>query len=267
MAVTEEFGKTISWQLLGGRDFSTQLATDSNSLVINETASKLIGFKDPVGKTVQLYGKNYTVIGVVKDLLMESPFSIVTPTIFMQDKLALNVMTVKMNPSKSVSESLSRIEAVFQKYNSSAPFDYKFVDDVYAVKFSDEVRISKLASFFATLAIFISCLGLFGLASFVAEQRKKEIGVRKVIGASVFNLWKLLSKDFVMLVLISLLIASPLAYYFMHQWIQSYTYQAEISWWIFAIAGAGALIITLITVSFQAIKAAVANPVKSLRTE
>ena len=147
------------------------------------------------------------------------------------------------------------------------PFDYKFADAEYAVKFAAEERIGKLAGLFAVLAIFISCLGLFGLASFVAEQRTKEIGVRKVLGASVINLWRLLSKDFVMLVIISFLIATPPAYYFMDKWLQNYQYRTEFSWWIFAAAGIGALIITLLTVSCQAIKAALANPVKSLRTE
>ena len=149
----------------------------------------------------------------------------------------------------------------------SVPFRYKFADEEYAKKFGDEERIGKLASFFAILAIFISCLGLFGMASFVAEQRTKEIGVRKVLGASVFNVWRLLSKDFVMLVLLSCAIAIPVAYYFLHGWLQKYEYRTEISWWIFAVAVMGALLITLITVSFQAIKAAIANPVKSLRTE
>src|SRR5206468_130339 len=147
------------------------------------------------------------------------------------------------------------------------PFDYKFVDEEYGLKFIAEERIGKLATFFAILAILISCMGLFGLASFVAEQRTKEIGVRKVLGASVFNLWRLLSKDFVMLVMISLLIATSIAWYFMHNWLRNYQYRTDLSLWIFVISGAGALVITLITVSFQAIKAAVANPAKSLRTE
>ncbi|MES2520229.1 MAG: FtsX-like permease family protein, partial [Bacteroidota bacterium] len=146
-------------------------------------------------------------------------------------------------------------------------FDYWFVDDEYNKKFLDEVRIGKLSSFFAGLAIFISCLGLFGLASFTAEQRTKEIGIRKVLGATVINLWQLLSKDFVVLVIISCLIATPIAYYFMHNWLQKYDYRTSISWWVFALSGLGALVITLLTVSYQAIKAALANPVKSLRTE
>jgi ABC-type antimicrobial peptide transport system permease subunit len=176
-------------------------------------------------------------------------------------------MILKLNPNKSASKSLSQIEEIFKKYNPAQPFEYKFVDEAYARKFGNEERIGKLATFFAILAIFISCLGLFGLASFVAEQRTKEIGVRKVLGASVTNLWALLSKDFVYLVLISLLIASPIAYYFMSNWVQKYTYRTDISWWVFVVTAIGALVITLLTVSFQAIKAAVVNPVKSLKTE
>jgi len=154
-----------------------------------------------------------------------------------------------------------------KKLVPSAPFDYQFADEDYASKFASEERISKLAGFFAALAIFISGLGLFGLASFTAEQRTKEVGIRKVLGASVLNIWGLLSKEFLLLVIVSLLIAGPMAYYFMHDWLENYTYRTEISSWIFAVSGGAALVITLITVSFQAIRAAVANPVKSLRTE
>jgi ABC-type antimicrobial peptide transport system permease subunit len=174
---------------------------------------------------------------------------------------------IKIKPTVSANEALSKIEAVFKSIVPSAPFDYKFVDAEYAAKFAAEERFGKLASFFATLAIFISCLGLFGLASFVAEKRTKEIGIRKVLGASIYNLWQMLSKEFVLLVLLACLIAAPLAYYFLNNWLQNYEYRTTISWWVFAVAISGALLITLLTVSFQAIKAAVANPVKSLRTE
>jgi len=167
----------------------------------------------------------------------------------------------------SAGEALSKIETVFKKFNPAQPFDYQFVDEAYAKKFDNEERIGKLATFFAILAIFISCLGIFGLASFIAEQRTKEIGIRKVLGASVTNLWQMLSKDFVILVVISCVIAAPIAYYFLEEWLQKYTYRTEISWWIFVVAGVGALLITLLTVSFQAIKAALMNPVKSLRSE
>ena len=176
-------------------------------------------------------------------------------------------MHMRINPGMSASEALPKIESVFKKIAPAAPFDYKFVDTEYGLKFAAEERIGKLAALFAIFAIFISCLGLFGLASFVAEKRTKEIGIRKVLGASVYNLWRMLSKDFVVLVLISCFVAVPVAYYFLHQWLQQYEYRTEISWWIFAVAIGGSLMITLFTVSFQAIKAALANPVKSLRTE
>jgi ABC-type antimicrobial peptide transport system permease subunit len=162
---------------------------------------------------------------------------------------------------------LTKIEAIQKKLVPSAPFQYNFVDDEYGKKFSSEQRIGKLAAIFAVLAIFISCLGLFGMASFVAEQRTKEIGIRKVLGASVSNLWQMLSKDFVLLVLLSCLIASPIAYYYLNNWLTNYNYHIEISWWIFAASALGALGITLLTVSFQAIKAALMNPVKSLKSE
>lgn len=176
-------------------------------------------------------------------------------------------LNIRLRATVSAHEALRKIETVCKEYAPDTPFDYKFVDEEYGAKFAAEESIGTLASFLALLAIFISCLGLFGLASFVAEQRTKEIGVRKVLGASVFSVWRLLSKDFVVLVLISLGIAIPVAYYFMQNWLQNYQYRTGLSWWIFAVAGAGVLVITLFTISFQAIKAAVANPVKSLRTE
>jgi ABC-type antimicrobial peptide transport system permease subunit len=212
-------------------------------------------------------GKDHVITGVVKDMVMESPYNKTRATIFLMDPYWINFMTVRIKPTMPIRDALNKIAPVFKKYNPGSPFEYKFNDDEYARKFSDEERIGNLATIFAVLAIFISCLGLFGLASFVAEQRVKEIGVRKVLGASVANLWRLLSTEFVVLVFISLLIAVPLAYYFMQRWLQGYQYKTIMSWWIFVLAGAGAIIITLLTVSFQAIKAALANPVKSLRSE
>jgi ABC-type antimicrobial peptide transport system permease subunit len=179
----------------------------------------------------------------------------------------MGVITIRIKPTIAVGEALAKIAPVFKKYSPGNPFEYKFIDEEYAKKYSNEVRIGNLASFFAILAIFISCLGLFGLASFVAEQRNKEIGVRKVLGATVFNLWKMQSKEFVGLVIIACLISIPIAWHFLNQWLQNYNYRVEISWWIFAIAISGAVIITLLTISYQAIKAAIANPVQSLRTE
>jgi ABC-type antimicrobial peptide transport system permease subunit len=266
--VSGEYGKTVGWQFKEGRDFSPAFMTDSNAFVLNEAAVKFIGLKDPVGETLIWDDKPFKIIGVIKDMVVESPYQPVRASLYhLIGQQNVNILNVKINPAAGVPEALSKIETVFKKYNPDIPFDYKFVDDEYARKFGNEERIGKLASFFAILAIFISCLGLFGMASFMAERRTKEIGVRKVMGASVFNLWKLLSRDFVVLVFISLLIAMPTAWYFMHNWLQNYQYRSEISWWIFAVAGAGILIITLLTVSFQSIKAALMNPVKSLRAE
>jgi len=213
------------------------------------------------------FGKDHVITGVVKDMIMESPYSETIATVFQMKPDWVNRITLRVNPKMLMQEALSKIEPVFKKYNPGSPFEYKFNDEEYAKKFSNEQRIGRLATVFAVLAIFISCLGLFGMASFVAEQRIKEIGVRKVLGATVFNLWGLLSKDFVVLVTISLLIATPASYYFMHHWLQSYQYRAEIAWWIFALTGFGTLTITLLTVSYQSIKAAMANPVRSLRSE
>jgi ABC-type antimicrobial peptide transport system permease subunit len=186
----------------------------------------------------------------------------------MDDKeRSFNVINMKLNAHASAAASLQKIETVFKKFAPTNPFNYKFADQEYALKFAEEERIGKLATVFASLAIFISCLGLLGMAAFITGQRTKEIGVRKVLGASVFNLWRLLSKEFLLLVIISFLIATPLAWYLMHHWLQNYQYRANLSWWVFAATGIGALMITLTTVSFQTIKAAIANPVKSLRTE
>ncbi len=265
--VSYEFGKTIDWKLVAGRDFSRAFGTDSAGFIINETAAKFMGFKRPIGEVVRWDGHPFTIIGVVKDMVVESPYHPIRPSVYHLDPNNGSFVMIRINPAVSTSQALAGIETIIKKYNPAIPFDYRFIDQEYAKKFGEEERIGTLSSIFAILAIFISCLGLFGLASFVAEQRTKEIGVRKVLGASVMNVWGLLSKDFVMLVVIAFLIATPLAYYFLHSWLQRYEYRAEISWWIFAISGAGALLITLLTVSFQSIKAALANPVKSLRSE
>lgn len=178
-----------------------------------------------------------------------------------------NIFIFRVNPKSSMKDALAKIEATLKKYDPASPFKADFADEEFAKKFGNEQRIGKLSTFFAMLAIFISCLGLFGLTSFVAEQRVKEIGIRKVLGASIPNIWKLLSKDFIILVIISCWIAIPLSFYYMSSWLEKYDYRAKLSWWVFAAAGVGALVITLLTVSFQAIKAAMKNPVKSLRTE
>ena len=265
--VSPDYGKTIGWQFVAGRDFSTAYATDSASFILNESAVRMMGLKDPVGETIYWDGTPFIVIGVIKDLVAESPYEPVRPNMYVMNRDFLGITNIRINPAMSSHTALAKIEEVFRKYSPEQPFDYQFVDIAYAGKFGNEIRVGKLTSFFAILAIFISCLGLFGMASFMAEQRTKEIGVRKVLGASVFNLWTMLSKDFLLLVGIALVIAAPLAYYFMHEWLQHYTYRSEIAWWIFVVAGAGIIVVTLATVSFQSVKAALVNPVKSLRSE
>jgi len=197
----------------------------------------------------------------------QSPYQQAKPTFFVQEAKRPWLINVKIDPDVSASKAIERIKEIYSKFEPVVPFDFKFLDQTYAKKFNYEYRIGKLVSFFALLTIFISCLGLFGLASFVAEQRTKEIGIRKVLGASVMNLWQMLSKDFVVLVLISCVIAIPVAHHFIGRWLEKYEYRIEISWWVFGVAIIGALLITLLTVSYQAIKSALANPVKSLRME
>ncbi|GAB3284772.1 ABC transporter permease [Larkinella harenae] len=266
-AVTHDFGKTVGWKFKEGRDFSRQFSTDSSGMVLNQTAVRYMGLKNPVGKTVTWRNRSFQVLGVISDMVMESPFDPVKPSVFLLNYDWANAINIKLDPTLSASESLERIALVFRRFNPGSPFEFKFSDREYAAKFATEERVGKLASVFALLAILISCLGLFGLASFMAEQRTKEIGVRKVLGASVLNLWGLLSKEFVVLVLIAFLLATPVAYYVLSSWLQKFEYRTELSWWIFATTGVGAIVITLMTVSYQSIKAALLNPVKSLRSE
>lgn len=265
--VSHDFGKTIGWEIKEGRDFSRDFASDSSAIIINEAAVAFTGIEDPVGKTIKWHDREFTIVGVVKNLLTESPYKAVRQAIYFVDYDRVQWIDLKLNPAISASEALARVERVFAKHLPDVPFDYEFADLEFARKFATEERIGALATVFASLAVFISCLGLFGLASFVAEQRTKEIGIRKVLGASVASLWRMLSKDFIVLVIISGVISTPLAYYVLDRWLEGYEYRTNISLTIFLITGAGALVITLCTVSFQAIKAALANPVKSLRSE
>jgi len=265
--VTHDYGKTVGWKFTSGRDFSRVFSTDSAALVINEAAVKFMNLDQPIGKKVIWHDQPVTIIGVIKDMVMESPYDPVKQTVYHINYENVNWINLKLDPAKSTSESLASVKATFKKFIPSVPFDYQFVDESFNEKFEAEERVGTLAAGFAGLAVFISCLGLFGLASFAAEQRTKEIGIRKVLGATVNNLWGLLSRDFVVLVMISCLLATPLAYHYLHGWLQQYQYRTEISWWVFGLAAAGALVITLLTVSFQAIRAAMANPVKSLKSE
>jgi len=263
------FANTVGWKFIDGRDFSKDFASDSDGVIINETAAKYLHLKNPVGEIITKPRKNqaWTIVGVIKDMVMLSPYEPVNPTFYYLNNHIENELVIKMKTAVPVNTSLEKIETGIKRIVPSAAFNYTFADEAFAQKFSQEQRVGKLAAFFAVLAIFISCLGLLGLASFVAEQRTKEIGIRKVLGASILNLWQLLSKEFVILVTISCLLAVPISNYYMEGWLEKYQYRTNINWWIFALAIAGALSITLLTVSFQAIKAAMANPVKSLRTE
>jgi len=266
--VSYEFGKTVQWKVKRGRDFSREFASDSSAFVINDAAAKFLGFKEPIGKILYWNDEPVTIIGVVGDIMQESPFYPVRPTLYHIGKMdGMYNLIIRLSPGKSSGESLSIIERVWKKYMPEVPFAYTFVDEEFGNKFTAEERIGKLASYFAVLAIFISCLGLFGMASFVAEQRTKEIGIRKVLGASVLKLWQLLSKEFVFLVIISCVVAAPIAWHYLDSWLMNYDYRIVIGWQVFVLATVGALIITILTVSFQAIKAALSNPVKSLRNE
>jgi ABC-type antimicrobial peptide transport system permease subunit len=266
IGVSTGYGKTVGWEFVAGRDFSRQL-NDSNALVVNEAAVQYMGLKDPVGKSVKLWDNQCRIIGVIRNMVMESPYEPVKQTIYYLNKDAYDYVNIRINPAVSPHEAIAKIQGVCKVYAPAEPFSYRFVDDDYAIKFAEEERVGRLASVFAALAIFISCLGLFGMASFMAEQRIREIGIRKVLGASVYSLWRLLCTDFVVLVGIALVIALPLAWYFMHTWLQHYSYRTPMAWWVFAVAGAGAMVITLLTVSYQAVRAALVNPVGSLRRE
>lgn len=272
-AVSPEYARSLNLKIVAGRDFSREFASDSNAVLINETAVKYMGLTDPIGKFLKDDDEEnpeepLKIIGVVQDMITQSPYEPVKQGMYVFDKDDnASYYNLRLNPKQSASKNLTVIESVFKAHFPDIPFQYDFVDEEYGSKFASEERIGRLSGIFTALAILISCLGLFGLTSFVAEQRTKEIGVRKVLGASVFNVWNMLSKDFLKLVIISCFIAVPIAYYVMNGWLQEYPYRVILSWWIFAFAMLGAMFITVITVSFQAIRAARANPIESLRTE
>lgn len=266
LRVSYDFGKTIQWKIDQGRDFSRDFGSDSSSIVINQAAANLMNLNNPLGEMIQYSGKTYTIIGIAENLIRDDPFKTIKPAVFVLNNSSSNIL-VRMKPSADLQASLKEVEHVFKKHDPSALVDYKFVDQSFEAKFIQENRIGRIAGFFAFLAIFISCLGVFGLVSFMAEQRMKEIGIRKVLGATVGNVWHLLTRDFILLVFISLVVASPLSYYLMNKWLSNFEYRIEISWKIFIVVDLFAIFITLITVSFQALKAALANPLKNLRSE
>lgn len=266
-AIGYDFVKTMKLQLTAGREFSKDFATDSVGYIVNESAAKKMGMKEPVGKSIVFWRRKGTIVGVVKDFHFNSLHVPIEPLIMHYGEAnSWGSMLVRTKPGQT-KPALASLEKLYRKLNPSFPFTYKFSDEEYSKLYKSEQVVSKLSGCFAFLAIFISCLGLLGLAIFTAEQKTKEIGIRKVLGASVQGIIMMLSKDFLKLVLVALVIATPVAWYSMNNWLQDYAYRIHISWWIFPAAGVAAILITLFTISFQAIRAALANPVKSLRTE
>ncbi|OJV16748.1 MAG: hypothetical protein BGO21_28195 [Dyadobacter sp. 50-39] len=262
------FVETMGIKLLDGRDFNPSFGTDTSNYLVNQAAAKKIGYKDPVGKELTMWGKKGKIVGLMKDFHIGSLHVAIEPLIIslQPKKEAWGVGMVRAEAGKT-KQAIESLEKVFRRYNSGMPFKYHFADEEFGNLYKAETVVSKLSNYFAFLAIFISCLGLFGLAAFTAEQRTKEIGVRKVLGASVSNLVGMLSADFVKLVGIAAVIAFPVAWYFLNGWLEKYAFRIEMEWWYFVAAGVVALLIALFTVSFQAIRAALMNPVKSLKSE
>lgn len=269
--VTPSYGQTIGWDIVEGRDFSKSFASDSLAFIINQKAADEMGLIDPLDKFIKWgddeHARNYRVIGVVSDMLVLSPFDEVRPMLFSMSNDAMNCMTIKLNPEKSTSASLAIIEDVFKTHIPGIPFDYRFTDREHRLKFATEEKIGTLSGIFAVLAIFISCLGMFGMSSFVAAQRTKEIGIRKVLGASAISIWKMLAKDFVGLVLLSCFVAIPIAFFTLSGWLEGFEYRTSMHWSVFVLAGLGALLITILTVSYHAISSALRNPLSSLQSE
>lgn len=262
-----DFARTLQLTLVNGRDFSKDYGTDTAGYIVNESALKKIGYKDPVGKRLTFWGKKGTIIGVVKDFHFNALREPISPLIIrLGEKDKWGSVLVRTNPGRT-KEALTSLESVYRAVNPKFPFTYQFSDLEYQKLYKSEETVQQLSTYFACLGIFISCLGLLGLAMFTAEQKTKEIGIRKVLGASMPSIVTLLSKEFLSFVMLAFLIASPLAWWAMHKWLQDYAYRVDIGWGVFAVAGILALLIALFTISFQAIRAAVANPAVSLKNE
>lgn len=267
ISVSGNYFRTVGMQLLGGRDFDEKWAADTSCVILNEAAVHRTGLQHPLNQVITWNGGNRArIIGIVKDALLESPFKAVQPLLFTHGRGG-NAILYRLKGGTRNREAIAKIAPIFDHYNPTYPYIYRFVDEEYNRKFDLETLVGRLATLFAGLAIFISCLGLFGMAAYVAEQRTKEIGVRKILGASVGRIWFMLSKDFLALIMISAVIAAPVAYFFLQHWLQKYDYRISIGPLVFVAAAFAALMITLVTISWQAIRAATANPVKALRSE
>ncbi len=265
---TGDFVKTFGFTLLAGRDIDfNKYPSDSSAVIMNEAALKVMDLKDPIGQTILSGTNRLTIVGVIKNFIIGSPSQAINPMLVFGNKNWSNSLTFRLNPLKPVAANLKQAEAIFKKYNPAYPFKFHFVDQTYAEKFKSEQRTGKIAFTFSCLTIIISCLGLFGLAAYMAESRAKEIGIRKVLGASVTNLMQLLTRDFVALVFVAVVIAGPIGWWFMNKWLQDFSYRIQISWTIFLYSGLAAIITAVITVSYQAAKTAIMNPIKSIKTE
>ncbi len=263
------YARTLGIKVVDGRDFTDEFKSDSSSILLNKAAVEVMGVKNPVGMQVQLipYKKKWTVVGVIDDVVMKSPFSEVDPGFFVLIPRWIDVITVRLEKSNDLNETISKMGAIFKKLNPSYPFEYQFVDDEFDKKFKEINMIGILVSSFAILAIFITCLGLFGLAAFTAEQRTKEIGIRKIMGASTGSIITLLSRDFTRLVITGFILAAPVSWWVLNNYLERYTYRIDFSWWIIPVGGLVALLLTLIIVSSQARRVATGNVVESLRSE
>lgn len=273
LSTDADFEGTMGVTLLEGRDIDVyKYPSDSTAILLNEAAVKRMGLKSPIGTEIyQSRGSEYEriwhVVGVVKDFILTSPYEDIEPLFVFGPADWFRYMHIRLNPDRSISSNLASMKTIMSKYNPNYPLEYSFVDEVYARKFAQQQRTGRLTTIFSTLAVFIACLGLLGLITNSVQQHSKEIGIRKVLGASVVSIVQLLSKEFVQLVLIAILIASPIAWWAMNNWLRDFSYRIDIEWWMFAVAGIIAVSIAFLTVSYQAVKAAIANPVDSLRDE
>jgi putative ABC transport system permease protein len=266
-----DYFKTLGITFREGRNFAGDRGKDSLCAIFNEAAIEQMQLKQPLNSEIFSFSNptlphRVRIIGVVHDAITNGPFARVEPAVYVYQPW-LFVITYRLSPKVDVHVAMDKLRTIFTRYRPQHPFVYHFVDESFAAKFALESLVGKLAGIFATLAIFISCLGLFGLAAFVAEQRNKEIGIRKVLGASVSSVFLLVTKDFILLVVISCFIASPAAFYFLQNWLKGYYYHTSISPVVFLVSAAGAIVIAVVTISFQAVKAALMNPVRSLQTE
>ena len=264
--VDADWTQTVGTTIIEGRDIDVYTyPTDSTAMLLNEAAVKTMNFENPIGKIITTQGKNWCVVGVVKDFILNAPSQPIAPLLIGGPSGWLAVMHIKLNGNNRMTDNLARVEQTFRQFNPDYPFEYQFVDEAYTYKFKEEQLMGSFAAWFAGLTIFISCMGLFALVAYMAETRRKEIGIRKVLGASVADIMMLLSKEFLRLVLISVTIASPIAWLAMNQWLTGYAYRTNIPWWMFIVVGCLSLGIALLTVGFQAFKAATANPVDAIK--